>query len=76
MSPSAPTMTECDEIAASIAAKLPAGTIPHDFEDCARLVRARMPDESDVVIDNVAWSLMLCGRAVTAFHVKQPTEAL
>lgn len=45
-------MTECKEVAASMAAPL-----FESFDEVVRYVRGRMPDESATVIDNVAWMM-------------------
>lgn len=57
-------LTECDEVAAAIAGRMPAGTIPTTLDGAREVVRRLMPEESEQVIDNAAWALMLCGRAV------------
>jgi|HubBroStandDraft_6_1064221.scaffolds.fasta_scaffold4292505_1 hypothetical protein len=58
-------MSEADEIAANIAARLKAGTVPTDMDKARDTVRQFMPhDTSAVMIDNVAWSLTLCGKSL------------
>jgi len=53
-------MTECDEVASAIVRSwLPLATaagVP-TYDDAIAVVRARMPDESETVISNTAWSL-------------------
>ena len=47
-------MTECDEVADSMAPTAPQFS---SFDEAARFVRCQMPDETATVIDNVAESL-------------------
>jgi hypothetical protein len=47
-------MSECDEVAASMAAKAPAFA---SYSEALTYVRQAMPDESETIISNVAWSL-------------------
>jgi hypothetical protein len=49
-------MTECEEVAASLArlARLPAIRC---FDDALAAVRRELPDELETVINNVAWAL-------------------
>lgn len=67
------TVTECDEVAASMSDKAPHFAT---FDEASRWVRARMPGESMTVIDNTAESLMASQRKPDApSTLRKPTPA-
>lgn len=52
-------MSEADEVAAA----MPLLDEGETMDDARRIVRGLMPDESEQVIDNVAWPLYYRGRS-------------